>query len=538
MLNRFTLAFLALGLSAAVGLPLASADEIDDLLAKLKPEPRFKDYKAKWSTKIEEVTFQGKNGPETIKFWFIRDGESVMAIMPLPGFHTGTIYVQDFRPGKAPAKVAFPKERWHIDTAVGTELRTNNFIPEAYGATPESYQWKVDGEKLVLTREYKGETAFERWAHSTKGKKVKVDSKNTITFLVHPQLGYVVDATYDIWTDQPPGAYEYSSATTSGRYLLFPGQATCYRHAITRPGSKGIIGYACNHGCTKQHGTENLRDGGFVSFLNDETGWSPTLTLTKGNGDAKLGVCGAHTDLDYVLQWPRDAEVKDGLKHNGVVRLRMHALPPELTKYAWDNMELLHKGETKLMIQMGVLEDFENQPLDISGRLRGMLWNATVSEKFAHSGKKSITFTGVAGHGDPQIALKPDTKYVCEAWLRVVDFTDEERKAADEAQRAAIEKAKAAAEAAAKRGKKPGAIPEFKPAGASEAWISGWTYEWSPHVDKPAETCKSNVVKASEQWQKVSFELTTPNWGPFIQLSFHAQNCTVYLDDFKFAEAK
>jgi len=521
--------------AAAAAGPVA-ADEIDGLLAKLNPPARFKDHKPAWSVKLEEVSFLGKSGPFTWQFWFIRDGGGVVAVVPLPGFHTGTIYVQDFRPGHAPAKVPFPTERWHIDTAVGTELRTNNFIPEAYGAAPESYQWKVDGERLVLTRQYKGETAFNRWAHSTKGRKVKVDAHNTIVFLVHPQLGYVVDATYDIWTDQPPAGYEYSSAATSGRYSLWPEQATCFRHALTRVGTDGITGYACNHGVTKQHGTESCRDGGFTSFLNDQTGWSPTLSLTKGNGSARLGVCGAHTDLDYVLPWPKDLPPRaDGLKHNGVVRLRMLALPPELTKHCWDNMDLLHKGERKVMIRMGVPEDFEDQPLELTGRQRGMPWGGQITEKFAHSGHKSLTFTGTCGHGDPQLNLKPSTHYLCEAWVKVEDWTAEQRQAAEEKLKADIEKAKAAAEAAVKRGKTPRPVPQFQPLGPAQAWIAGWTYEWSPHVEKPTESYKSNVVGASKQWQKVRFELTTPNWGPFIQLSFHADNCTVYLDDFRLA---
>ncbi len=520
---------------------LAPADEVDELVRKLQPPARFEDHPPDWSVKKEQVTFEFMDGPKTWDFWFIRDGEGVVAIMPTTGFHGGTVYVQNFRPGQAPKEVPFPTERWHIDTAVGAEIRTNNFIPSKYGETDESYDWKVGEKTLTLTRRYKGETAFKRWAHNTRGKKVKVDARNTIVFKVDPQRGYVVEATYDIWTDKPPKRYEYSSAAIGGRYQLWPGQATCYRHAVTRKGDGGIVGYACNHGVTKQHARESCREGGFVSFLNDKTGWSPTLALVDG-GDARLVVCGAHTDLDFVLSWPENPKTRDdGLKHNGRVVLRLAALPPKVTKHVWENQEILHKGEHRLMIRLGQLEDFEDQPLELTTRQRGMPWNknAEVGEKYAHSGNKSIVFTGRSGHGDPQIALEPSTKYRVEAWMKLVPYTEEQKKAVEQARREKIDRARA--EKAKKRGKKPRPVPEFVPLERGTGWISGWTYQWTPHSNKPVERYKSNVVQAPpmgrepSEWTKVSFEFTTPKWGPFIQIDFHAKDCTAYLDDFKFA---
>jgi hypothetical protein len=519
----------------AAALALASVcpgDEVDDLVGKLKPPARFTGHKPAWSVEKQEVSFQFMDGPQTWPFWLVKDGGRIVAIIPcLDCFHNGTIYVQDFRPGHAPKQVRFPKERWHIDTSIGSELRTNNFIPAKEGATDATYEWKVEAAVLRLTRRYKGTTKFDRWAHRTKAP-VRVDACNTIVFRLDAVLGYVVEATFDTWTDPPPRTYEYVSAATSGRYLLWPGEATCFRHAIARPGG-GYVGYACNHGATKRHGREACREGGFVSFLNDQSGWSPTWTIVQG-GDATLVVCGAHTDLDFVMTWPESPETRDdGLKHH-VVKHRMLALPPELTKYVWDHMKLLHEGESKLMIRFGVLEDFEAQPLPLTTRLRGMPWNAEVTTKHARSGSKSITFSGHSGHGDPQIALKPGARYRLEAWVKVIDWTPGHRKAAEDALREKVAKAKDDAERPAARGRKPRPIPELKPLGPPEAYLSGWFYQWSPHSGQKLDEFKSNVVGPSDKWQQVAFELATPPWAPFIQLDFHANNCTVYLDDFQF----
>lgn len=494
-----------------------AADEVDELVAGLRPPERFKDHKPDWSVSKDEVPFEFMDGPQAWPFWFVKDGGCIVAIIPTVGFHAGTVYVQDFRPGRAPKKIKFPSERWHIDTSIGSELRTNNFIPGKEGATDATYDWKVAAETLTLVRRYKGTTKFNRWAHRTKSP-VRVDAANTIVFRVDPVLGYVVEATFDTWTDPPPKRYEYVSAATSGRYLLWPGEATCFRHAITPPGGEGCVGYACNHGATRKHGGGACRDGGFVSFLNDETGWSPTTTIVQG-GDARLVICGAHTDLDFVMSWPADPETRaDGLKHN-VVKHRLLALPPELTKHVWDNMKLLNAGESRLMIRFGAREDFEAQPLPLTTRLRGMPWNAQVTEKLARSGRKSIVFSGHSGHGDPQIALKPNARYKVEAWVKVVDWTSQQRKAA--------EKAKA-------RGRKPKPVPELEPPGKAEVYISGWFYQWSPHSGQKLAELRSNAAGPSGDWQKVAFEFATPKWGPFIQLAFHADNCTAYLDDFQF----
>jgi len=521
----FGLALATAAVAAAVATP-AAADEVDDLVARLKPPARYRDHKPAFSVHKETFTFEHLNGPHEEPFWLVMDGDRYVAAMPLEGFHSGTIYVQDFRPDHAPKALDFPTERWHIDTAVGTELRTNNFIPEAEGATDATYDFTVADGTLTLVRRYKGTTKFNRWAHRTK-EPVRVDAVNTIVFRCDPVLGYVVEATFDTWTDPPPKNYEYTSAATSGRYLLWPGQVTCHRHAITPPGG-GYKGYACNHGSTKPYGGRvGCRDGGFVAFLNDETGWSPTTTIE--GADARLIVCGAHTDHDFVVRWPEQPETRaDGLKHN-VMKHRILALPPELTRHVWDHTEVLGAGERKLMVRFGRLEDFEDQPLPVDGRERGMPWGADLTEQEAHSGTKAVVVSGVSGHGDPQIALQPDTHYRLEAWMKVVAWTDAEKQEAVAKARAEIEKQR----------QKGRDVPDFQGLEPPQAYLVGRYYEWTPHSGQwIGEPLQTNVLEPGGPWQKVNVDFTTPKWGPFIDLKIVARNCTAYVDDFQFVVVK
>jgi len=543
-LFRACLAGLA-ALGAAAG-PLP-ADEVDDLVQQLRPPARFAAHQPRWSVRKQVFTFEQCAGPEELPFWLVLDGDRYVAVMPLKGFHSGTVYVRDFRPGEAPTALRMPAERWHIDTSIGSELRTNNFLPEAFGETDASYEWKVQGPRLVLVRRYQGSTAFNRWAHRTRGP-VAVDAVNTVVFHVDPVLGYVVDATFDVWTDPPPKTYEYTSAATSGRYALWPGEATCYRYALTPPGG-GFAGYACNHGATKQHGGDmRCREGGFVACLNDETGWSPTTVLARG-GEARLVVCGAHTDHDFVLAWPPQPETRaDGLKRH-LVRHRLLALPPELTKYVWNSMTLLHRGERRLMLRFGVPEDFEDQPLPIDGRLRGMPWAGALSADQARSGRQSLFFTGACGHGDPQAALKPATRYRLQAWLKVLPLSAEEQQAAEAKERARLDGRRmrlqdrlAREKDAAKRTgleAELAAIGPFEGLGPAEAWIEGRYYEWSPHSGEwLGEPLRTPAVRPGGDWQQAAVEFTTPKWGPFIQITFYASACKAYLDDFAFVEVR
>jgi hypothetical protein len=211
-------------------------------------------------------------------------------------------------------------------------------------------------------------------------------------------------------------------------------------------------------------------------------------------------------------------------------------------------MDVLGEGETRLMVRFGVVEDFEDQPLPLTGRGRGMPWNAAVTTAAAHSGEKAIGFTGTAGHGDPQIVLKPNTAYRIEAWMKVEHLTNEELQANEAKARAALEKRRRSLRKKIERQKDEtkrralqqelADLPAFTGLAPPEAYVSGWFYEWSPHSGERLGEVRSNLLKPGSGWKKVSLQFTTPAWGPFIQLQFHATNCRAYLDDFHFRIAR
>ena len=45
---------------------------------------------------------------------------------------------------------------------------------------------------------------------------------------------------------------------------------------------------------------------------------------------------------------------------------------------------------------------------------------------------------------------------------------------------------------------------------------------------------EAQAAGPADGWQKLAVEFTTPKWEPFVELAFHAINCTVYLDDSRF----
>lgn len=505
-------------------------DEVSDLVDKIKPPARFANHKPQFAVARESHAFEQLQGPQKWDFWVIKDADRYVAIIPLQGFHSGTIYMQTFQPDQAPRQLTLPTERWHIDTAVGTELQTFAFIPNPDCEQEKTYEFKTGEATLTMVRKYAGTTTFNRWEHRDKTPQ-RVDVTSAFLFRCDPVLGYVVEATYDVKAERFPSNYQFTSHAQSGRYALWPGEATCFRNVVTPIGQDGYAGYYMNLPSISA-GRLSCRNRGFAGFLNDQTGWS-TVTTCVG-GDAPIGVCNAHADLDLATVIPKDlAAGDDGLKR-WVQHHRLLALPPEVTRHVWDNMDVMFRDRKKLQVRLGRVEDFDDQPLSLTTRDRGLTWTAedpALSSAHARSGKQSLVVRGGVWPNIPQVALKPNRKYRIDAWYKVEPVTDDQLKVLEEKAREAL------ARDNEKRAKKNQPALEFTGIGPAEAFIKADFYEWTPHANKWELEQRTNAAKPGiDGWQQVSLEFTTPKWGPFVNIVFVASNCTAYLDDFQFVE--
>lgn len=487
--------------------PASASDDVDRMLAQVDVPARFADHTPQWSIEEFEQTFQELEGAVTWKFWALMDGDRVAAYTPRDGFHAGVVFVPDFRPDHAPTlaelQKMLPTERWHIETTVGSQLRTDAWIPtEATKDTLRKEDFHIDGDRLTLTRHYQGTTKFNKWTHRDKQEQA-VDVTNTATLRVDPQLGYVVTVENDALVERLPKQFEWGSAATSGRHVSWPDEVSCYRVAISNPTGDGLYGYASNMINYSKHDRGlKTRDGAVVAFLNDQTGWSPATTVRgAGKGTIDLIVCNPHTDHDFTLMNVGNLDIAENGKHRLRLTHRMMALPPELTKHAWHTMDLLHKGETGVLLRLGRLDDFEDQPLDMTDRERGQKINAAIATDVAKSGSKSLKFEKTAGVGSPTLILRPGRHYIIEGDFKLVPD--------------------------------PGAA-----AGDVKAGMELQYQQWpgAKVGDQPNFTAYADPKE--EGWQHLKIELEAPAWGPAVDLVFRTDGATMYLDNFRFDAVK
>jgi hypothetical protein len=532
---------LVLGVLLVASAAGQAADEFSRIVETVNPPKRFAEYTPKFSAEKETHTFQALDGQWKWDFYVVKDRGKYVAIIPMPGFHSGTIYMQSFRPDQAREKLHLPSERWHIDTAVGTELQTTAWIPAPQNTQESTFRFEVldGGRQLKMIRHFAGKASYNRWAHRDK-KPQQVDVTNTFTFRVDPQLGYVVEGVYDVRAERFPSKYQFTSHAQSGRYSVWPAEASCFRNICTPIGEDGYRGYYMNQSAISS-GRLSCRDGGFVGFLNDKTGWS-TITTNQGT-DSPIGVCNAHADLDLAARIPKDLPAdENGMKH-WVQRHRLLAAPPEVTQYLWDKMDVMFEGQRKLLIRLGQVEDFDDQPLPMTTRHRGLIWTGGDPKlaDVSRGGKgKSLQVSGRAWPNIPQIALKPNRKYILEAWVLVEPFSAEELAARNAARKqktaARNEKIRRDNQKRAEKNKPPRPLQTYQPLTGPTVYIKADYYQWTPHnAQRQLRQTTNHADPEQDGWQRIHLEFTTPAWGPFVDLAFVAEGCTAYFDDFRLA---
>ncbi len=530
-------------------------DELDALLAEVKPPARFASHKPRFSVTEGEHTFIGKDGPETWKFCFLKDGDRFIGYMPKSGFHGGTIYLLSHDPAAAVTAVPLPGERFHIDSAHGIAFRADQFTPDENG----SKQWNVkdqsawtveaDGAELLLTRKFTGKHVFRKWEHSSpKGDKegIAVDHVGTFRLRCHPQYGYTIDAEWRTGL-KPVITGQYVSLMPPSLSNPWMGEVLHQRVALCSAKEPGWTGHANNHYaidvCDSDRELWTLRDGGFVTYLDRKQGWSWTQTLA--GGAAALGVCNVHADQDLCVQWPKDLKPADnGLTYH-TVRVRQMRLPPEMTQRIWDGMKLRWTDAPIVVLPLGKVCDFEDQPLTSGVNAIGLTFVKgavpPIATDVGHSGKRSMVVKGLVWPNLPQAVLKPKVRYRLEGWYLVKEATADDRAALKAAFLAKAEKDRKSYDAkvakAAKDGKPapaPWVEPVWQEPGPAAASISADFYQWSPH-NAGDFTLRQGTgeVKAGPDWQQVWIEFDSPAWGPFADVRFTCSNGgTAYLDDF------
>ncbi len=506
---------------------ICPADEVDDLVEKLQPPARFKDYQPNFRVEQRTFTFQHADGPVTKTWHVVRDGEKYVALV-----RSGDFNLLALMPDMARTRLEMPTGRYHLDTLAGPVLTTHQFIQKRK-------DYKLQGQvKLEKTDTWVGGGRTIKLIRRSKSPDREVT--NTFVLAVDPVLGYTITGTYrSAWKRIPDKRPKFGGwAFCPGNYTLWP-ETQVYERTVFSPATGGYWGWANNllamdrvDGDRKRFA---WRDGGLIAYLDKDTGFSPCRTRSGGGGPVAMRLCNAHNDFHIGIDVLKDLQPgQDGRYHVEQVH-RLVALPPELTEHLWKKMTLYgSENEKGVMIRIGGVEDFEDQPVSVTRPVRGLTWTSggpdVVTDR-ARSGDHSLLLTGRSWPNLPQLSLHPETTYRLEAWMQVVPLTAEQiaaRKARDQARR----------DKAIRKGKTPPPEKDWddlQPA----AWIAADYYEWSPYSNKWLRRMKTNTVTADKSgWQKVSLEFTTPAWDPFCNVVFEVRDCKVYLDDFSLTRLK
>lgn len=508
---------------------LVPGDEIDALEAKIKPRARFAGYRPAWRVESRTFTFKHYQRTETKDYFkVVLDGEKVVALV-----RSGDIVLIARTPETAETRIRLPTERLHLDNLPGPSLPTWQFIRKvkAHGAI-----YQTLGEK-ALPRE-RWEVGEKHLALVLAQSLPDYDVEARFVFTADPVYGYRVDAIRDVYYRRKPEPGKITvrlGAFTPGCYVPWD-YAAIYDRTAWTPITGGIRGWAnnlvCMDRCDADHKSFAWRDGGFIAYLPGRDGWSPCFTRKDGTGNTPpLALCNAHDDFHIRIVVGDLPRLDNGTYHFHAVH-RLLSLPPEMTAYVWDNVQLIQQGASAIIIKVGKAEDFENQPVPLTEPARGLVWTSgapKLVEGIAHSGRKSLLVRGRAWPNLPQVSLRPNVRYRLEGWFKVVPWTEAqlaEAKAKDQARRESLRK----------RGK-PLPPPVHWDNLQPRAYISGDLYEWSPHTGKMLVKERTTLATAAtDGWQHVVLEFTSPDWGPFINIAFHAESCDAYLDDFALRE--
>lgn len=523
-MKRFVLLLAAASLLAAAAPAPCGADEVLDLIRKLNPPRRFGGYTPQFHYTQRTFTFNHVGGPQKRTWRLIMDGKRHVALI-----RSGDIQLLAFSPQTAGTTLRMPTGRYHLDTTLGASLPTHQFIQR-------KIRYRLDGRSNVNeTDHFQGGGRTITLVRHFEDRQVEVLHKFTLS--CHSIFGYMVTGKYHVTFKQEPTKRETTSgAFCPGCYVPWPEQWIYDRTVFCPGGTTEYRGWANNLiAMDRVDGNKKAftwRDGGFIAYLNRKTGWSPCRTREDGGPDAPMSLCNAHNDFHIKVPFPEKLKTDKAEREVYEATHRLFALPPEATRYIWDHMKLIPVGRSAVMIRIGVLEDFEKQPVPLTEPVRGLVWTSgepSLTTLHSHSGERSLVIKGRQWPNLPQVSLLPSTKYRLEAWFKVENMSVEQRAA----HRKRYDEQ---AETIRKAGQTP--PPYQPPKRYAEAYVTGDFYQWSPHDRRRLLRQRTSVARGDKSdWQQVVLEFTTPKWDPFIDVVFYCEDGTAYMDDFSLKRA-
>ena len=526
----------ALAVVASAIPAVTRADEMDDLVRKLGIRARWHGYTPNFHHTQQTFTFEEPGGPKKRTWRLIKDGPRFVALLP-----DDHIQMLGFTVGTAPTALNMPG-RYLLDTCYGPTLGTQTLIPRTVVYQPDgsnnisrSDSFAVGGSKITLIR-------------VSPRSRVLVIKKYAIT--VDEHLGYMVTGDIEVTFRKPdPSAREYTTdLECGGSFQPWPGE-NVYDTTVLTPGdANDVQAYANNTAAMAKiaaAGPIPLRDGGFVAWLNRENSWSPCRSFSGIGSDANMTLDPASNTLH--LRIPIPPEINNdpnGIRRTWRFQERLFTLPPELVAHLRKSAKPVLPSGGGLVLRVGQPESFEDQPLAFSKPVRGLAWRdpnaapklmttraASGTQCLPIDGKAEVNVPWVAVTPDIQrVCLKPNSKYVIEAMMKARDLSTEDRRGYRQAYDVMADKMLDANQTP------PDFVPLYPHA---EAYIIAELYGSADLSLSPARREKTTVAKADNPaWQKVTLELTTPEYYTYLKLSFVCHSGTAMLDNFSITEAK
>ena len=519
----------------------ALADEVDDLADKLNLRERFHGYKAKFHYTQKAYAFPHPGGTRQQMLRMIMDGDKYVAIIA-----DDHIQLLAFTPGTAGEVPGLRKGRYHLDNIRGPIIPTGDFLEQrrrrssrGVRGTPLTDHFRGGGPKIALVR-------------ASDSRRRKVISK--YVFSVHERYGYMIEGTTTVLFKKELEKEEDRKATTRvfcpNSYIPWPTRWVYDRTVYCPGGSREYRGWINNtvaiDRADRNKRLFTWRDKGFIVYLSPKTDWSPCRTRSDGGPDAPMTLDNARNIPEVTLPFLKELPKDKAERETYTAVHRLFALPPELTRYVRDNMKLINVGSKAVVCRIGATEDFESQPVSLAEPIRGLAWTThppVVTSEEVHSGKKALMLRGEYRVNDPrlivepdipQIPLRPNARYLLEAWLKVESMTAKEREGYLKAYKQMTAELEKKNTERLEKGLKELKIPEYvRPKPHGQVYLTAHLYETTPKDKKWLVRQQTTAASGHKTaWQKVSLEFTTPAWDPFVYISVVCDSGTAFMDDF------